>query len=89
MQTTLPNAPKGAIETKQKHVKHSGSNASILGALLTGENQQKNVQTNQGQPTRKNRTMMDRLTGKNKTKKVRISDTVVGEPMDPDRSGPL
>ena len=47
------------------------------------------LKTNQGQPTRKNRTMMDRLTGKNKTKKVRISDTVVGEPMDPDRSGPL
>lgn len=47
------------------------------------------LKTNEGQPTRKNRSMMDRLTGKNKTRKVRISDTVVGEPGEPERSGPL
>lgn len=48
------------------------------------------LKTNEGQPTRKNRSMMDRLTGKNnKTRKVRISDTVVGEPGEPETSGPL
>ena len=47
------------------------------------------LKTNEGQPTRKNRSMMDRLTGKNKTRKVRISDTVIGEPIEPETSGPL
>ena len=47
------------------------------------------LKTNEGQPTRKNRSMMDRLTGKNKTRKVRISDTVIGEPIEHETSGPL